>query len=61
MKFLFLFIIIHIITRLFFHFVIILVKNYIGIKGAKALAETLKHNNKNITDLNLGKSLQLFA
>ena len=46
------FIIIAIINRLFFHFVIILEYVYIKVEGAKALAEALKLN-KNLTILSL--------
>ena len=58
-KYLFL-VIIAIINSLFFHFVIILDGNDIGVEGAKALAEGLKVN-KSVTELILGKFLLLFA
>ena len=55
------FIIIVIINRLFFHFVIIILeRNYIIAKGAEALAEALKYN-KNLTYLNLCIFLLLFT
>ena len=47
-------IIIVIITRLFFNFIITLGDNYIGDEGAKSLAEALKYN-KNLTSINLSK------
>ena len=56
-KFRFLFIIASI-NRLFFHFVITLGGNNIGVEGAKALAEALKLN-KNLTTIDLGKFLRL--
>ena len=60
-NFLFSFIIIAIINRLFFHFVIIILEgNNFGYKGAKALAEALKLN-KNLVHLNLGIFLLLFT
>ena len=53
-NFLFSFINIAIINRLFFHFVIIIIdNNNIGAEGAKALAEALKFN-KNLSHLSLG-------
>ena len=45
-----------IINILFFHLIFILVNNYFGDEGAKALAEALKLN-KNLTKLELGKIL----
>ena len=60
-NFLFSFIIIAIINRLFFHFVIIILdNNNIGDEGAKALAEALKLN-KNLAHLNLSIFLLLFT
>ena len=60
-NFLFSFIIITIINRLFFHFVVIILDyNSIGDEGAKALAEALKLN-KNLAHLNLGIFLLLFT
>ena len=60
-NFLFSFIIIAIINRLFIHFVIIILDlNNIGDEGAKALAEALKLN-KNLAHLNLCIFLLLFT
>ena len=54
-KFLFLFRI-AIINRLFFNFVLTLESNNFGAEGAKAIAETLKLNNK-LTNINLSNIL----